>query len=150
MDKPTMTASQKKRGRKSEEEVFQQVAMALKNLQKLDWLQECPLGRLPLVIHVADTEYTRTIFPVGFALKSLRTEAVNQVIQELGEMPNYQKKAESLREYVKGNNVAEISRGLNMSREHVTRYIKPKAISLVARAFLARANESSVNTPPAN
>ena len=42
--------------------------------------------------------------------------------------------------------VAEISRSLGLCREHVTRSIQPKAMGLVARVFLPRANDGRSNT----
>jgi hypothetical protein len=147
MDKPMRTAPQKKRGRKSGDEVLQQVALALKNIQELEYLEESPLVRLPRVRRLSETKYRKAIFPVAFALRLILLESVNQMVDDLGEMPNYQRELGFLQGFIRGMSVAEISRGLGLSREHVTRDIKPKAFRLAARVFLARANENPVNSP---
>jgi hypothetical protein len=147
MDKPTRKAPQKKRGRKSEEEVLQQVASAVKNLQELEFLEDSPLVRLPAVRRLAETTYLRTMFPAAFALRLILLESVNQMVDDLGEMPNYQRELGFLQGFIRGKSVAEISRGLGLSREHVARTIQPRALNLVARVFLARANETLTDEP---
>jgi hypothetical protein len=147
MDKPTKITTPKKRGRKSGEEVLQQVALALKNIQELELLEESPLVRLPAVRRLAETKYRRAMFPAAFALRLILLESVNQMVDDLGEMSNYQRELGFLQGFIRGMSVAEISRGLGLSREHVARTIQPRALNLVARVFLARANETLTDEP---
>lgn len=131
----------KKRGRKSGEELTYQVARALKYFQELERLEENPLCRLPVVQELAKAEYKDAALPTGFALRMLLIDATKIVIRDLGGLPAYQREIKFLKAYVNGCSVAEISRTLGLSREHVARKIQPRAIGLVAKVFLARAND---------
>ena len=135
----TNQSTLRKRGRKSEEEIVRQVAHALKHMGDLEFLQESSLGKLSSVRELAVSEYRRTIFPLGFALRCLLSDAVDAVLYDLAQMPNYDRERKFLQGIVRGESVSEISRKLGLSREHVTRTIQPRALSLVARAFVIRA-----------
>ena len=129
-----------KRGRKSGQEIQEQVILALKNLQELGLLEESPLGRLPAVRQLAETEYKLSIFPTGFALRSSLLEAVNVVMKQFGEIPGYQREVRFIERFAEGASVTEISRELDLSREHVARTVQPKALRLVTKTFLNRTN----------
>ena len=137
--------TQRKRGRKSGQEVIRNVGSALKNLQEVEFLERSPLGRLPAVRHLAQTEYRQSSFPTALALRRLLLQAARAVMQELGEVPRYQRDLEFLQKYIAGDSVAEISRGLAPSREHVFRTVQPRVLGLVAKVFLAKASRSEVN-----
>ena len=79
MTNPGKQSTPRKRGRKSGEEIVQHVAYALKHMQELERLEENPLGKLGLVRELGVSEYRRTIFPVGFALRRLLSDAVDAV-----------------------------------------------------------------------
>ena len=128
----------RKRGRRSGEEIVRQVAHALKHMQELERLEESPLGTLGPVRELAVSEYRHTIFPVGFALRWLLSDAVDAVLHDLEQMPNYDRERKFLQGIVLGESVSEFSRKIGLSREHATRTIRPRALSLVARAFVIR------------
>ena len=136
----------KKRGRKSGEELTHQVALALKHVQELEWLEESPLARLPAVQELAQGKYREGAVPVGTALRVLLMESAKIVVRDLSEMPGYQREIEFLNAYLSCQTIVEISRSLGLCREHVARSIQPRAIGLVARVFLARANDGRSNT----
>ena len=131
----------KKRGRKTGEELTRQVGLALKHVQDLEWLEESPLAGLPAVQELARGKYREGALPTGFALCSLLVDASKIVLRDFGELPGYQREIKFLNSYVNCQSVAEISRSLGLCREHVARSIQPRAIGLVARVFLARAND---------
>ncbi len=135
----------KKRGRKSGQELIQSVASALKNLQEVELLERSSLGQLPAVRQLAETEYRQSSFATALALRLLLLHAVRAVMQELAEVPRYWREIKFLQKYIEGDSVAEISRGLALSREHVSRTVQPRAFGLVARVFLARAGRHEVN-----
>jgi len=147
MDKPTKITTQKKRGRKSGDEVLQQVASAMKNLQELEILEDSPLVRLPAVRWLAQTKYLRVMFPSAFALRLMLLESVNQMLSDLADMPNYQRELRFLHGFIQGRSVAEISRELSLSREHVARTVQPRALKLVAKVFLIRASDNPMDAP---
>ena len=92
------------------------------------------MGRL------AETEYRLSIFPTGFALRSSLLESVNVVMKEFGEIPGYQREVRFIERFSEGASVTEISRELDLSREHVARTVQPKALRLVTKTFLNRTN----------
>ena len=140
-----MKVAQEKRGRKSGQEVIRNVGSALKNLQEVEFLEQSSLGRLPAVRQLAETKYRQASFATALALRQLLLQAVRAVMQELGEIPRYQREIEFLQRYIAGDSVAEISRGLGLCREHVSRTIRPRALGLVAKVFLAKASRSEMN-----
>ena len=137
------TISHKKRGRKSGEELTYQVALALKHVQVLEYLEESPLARLPAVRELAAGRYREAAVPTGFALRVLLLDSAKVVVQDLGQLPGYEREIRFLKGYLNGSSVAKISRGLGLSREHVARTIQRRAIGLVSTVFLARANVNS-------
>ena len=131
----------KKRGRKSGEELTQRVALALKHVQELEYLDESTLASLPAVQRLAKEQYRDGVVPTGFALRVLLMESANIVIRDLKKLPGYQREIKFLKAYLDCQSVAEISRSLGLCREHVARSIQPRAINMVARVFLARASD---------
>ena len=129
----------KRRGRKSGEEILQQVALALKHVQELEYLEESPLTRLPAIRELAEGKYREAAVPAGFALHLLLMDSAKIVLRDFGDLPGYQREIKFLKAYVDDQSVAEISRDLGLSREHVARSIQPRAVGLVARVLLARA-----------
>lgn len=137
----------KKRGRKSGVEIRHQVALALKHVQDLEYLDDSPLARLPAVRELAEGRFQEAALPTGFALRVLLIDSAKVVSRDFGDMSRYQREIKFLKAYVNGRSVAEISRDLGLSREHVTRTIQPRVIGLVSRVFLARAgNDGTIGT----
>jgi hypothetical protein len=147
MDKSARITTQKKRGRKSGDEIREQVVWAIKNFQELERLEDSPLVHLPAVRRLAQTKYRRAMFPAAFALRLILLESVKQMVGDLADMPNYQRELRLLQRFIRGRSVAEISRELSLSREHVARTIQPRALNLVAKVFLIRANENPMDAP---
>ena len=73
--------------------------------------------------------------------------AAKNVVQDFEDFPGYQREVKFLKAYVNGHSVAGISRSLGLCREHVARSIQPRAIRLVAKVFLARANDNGGLSP---
>ena len=114
----------------------------MKHVQKLEYLEDSLLGRLPAVRKMAEETYRAALFPSGSALRRLLIESTNIVIRDLVTMSQYQREVKFIQAYLRGSSVAEISRALRLSREHLARSIQDRAIQLVARVFLAKANRS--------
>ena len=121
-----------KRGRKSKEDILDHVTLALRYLQHLEYLEASVLGRIPKIRCVADEDYSGSIFAVGFCLRDLLLKAVEEVCKAFNDIPNYENEVKFLELYVNGVTVVEIS------REHITRQIRPRALSLVAKVFANR------------
>ena len=133
----------KKGGRRSGEELTHQVALTLKHIQELEYLEESPLARLPAVRALAEEKYRGTALPTGFALRVLLVESAKIIVRDLRKLPGYQREIKFLIAYLDDQSVVKISRSLGLSREHVARSIQPRVIGLVARVFLAKAVDQS-------
>jgi len=125
MAKSIRETQPKKRGRKSGGETLWQVALALKHIQELEYLEESPLARLPAVRGLADGKYREAAVPAGFALRVLLLKATKVVVRDFGDLPGYQREIKFLKAYLSCQSVAEISRSLGLSREHVARSLVP-------------------------
>lgn len=132
------TTKGRKRGRKSAEEIGLLVSQALRNLDELENLEESPLAGLAAIRHLATTTYSEALFPSGMAVRSLLLVAVDKVCSDLDGMAGYQRELEFLRTISKGVSVAEFSRGLGLSREHIARTVQPRAMRLLTKAFLTQ------------
>jgi DNA-binding NarL/FixJ family response regulator len=136
---------ERKRGRKSSDEISHQVVEALKNLQELERLENSPLVQLRAVRQLAETNFRSSLFPGAFALRSMLLETTNALIDDLAEIPGYQRELRFLQLVIQGQTVTEISRGLGLSREHVARTVQPRAMRLMAKMFVSRANAGHTN-----
>ena len=136
---------QQKRGRKSGEEILEQVTLALRHVGDLEYLEASSLGRLPGVDLLIEERYQRALYPVGFSIRALLLGAVKAVCREFEEIPRYQREVTFLRLYARSVSVVEISQTLGLSREHVSRAIGPRAVGMVAKRFLDWANSDEIS-----
>lgn len=131
----------KKRGRKSADEIGGHLLWTLRNLQELDLLETCHIARLTSVRRLAETSYIDSLFPSGMAIRKLILEAIEIVCKDLGNIPAYNRECKFLNGVAGGSSVAEISRDLGLSREHVVRTVQQRAMKLLNRAFQAQTKE---------
>ena len=131
----------KKRGRKSADEISMHLPWILRNLDELELLEECPISTLASVRRLAETSYADSMFPLAMAIRMLILESIEATSTDLGHLSAYRRECQFLKSIAKGNTVAEFSRSLGLSREHVARTVQHKAMKLLNRAFLARAHE---------
>ena len=132
----------KKRGRKSADEISMQVPWILRNLDELELLEECPIATLTSVRRLAETSYADSMFPSGMAIRTLIFESIESICADLEHLPAYRRECQFLKSVANGSTVAEFSRSLGLSREHVARTVQQRAVKLLTRAFLARAHEA--------
>jgi hypothetical protein len=72
----------------------------------------------------------------GLALKHTLIDCVDRIILELNGEPGLTKTCQFLKLIKEGYNVTATSRSLSLSREHVSRIYKRKAVELVTQEFL--------------
>jgi AraC-like DNA-binding protein len=76
----------------------------------------------------------------GLALHNVLIECVDKVCQEVGNEPGLSRACNYLLLISRGLKCREISKQLGLSREHVSRLYRKKAIELVTEEFLSIVN----------
>ena len=143
------TEIKKKKTRTSKEtagvEVWQdRVWYALRHLDDRSLLNQCPLARLAYIQKLANTKFKGNALVKGLALKHALLGCVDRILLELSEEPGLSRACQFLKLIKKGYSVTAISKGLGLSREHVTRVCKKKAVELVTQEFLSISGHSNL------
>lgn len=110
---------------------------ALKNLGDRSALSRSPLARLDRVQGMAADRYSDKLMPRGLALRQVITEAVLRICAELGDEPGLAKPCRYLDLRAKGLKCTEVAAELGLTREHVSRTVRPKALGLLLEEFLS-------------
>ena len=109
---------------------------ALEHLDDRSLLNANPLARLQYIERLAGEKYRGQILPRGLALRRVVLDCVDQVCIQLADESGLAKPCEYLRLRAAGHSCEDISARLQLSREHVSRAIRPKALHLLAQAFI--------------
>jgi hypothetical protein len=110
---------------------------ALKNLGDRSILNRSPLSRLAYVNELAESKYEGHILPCGLALHEILIECITKITTDLSNEPNLARACNYLDLLVKGLSCQEISKQLGLSREHVSRVYRKKAVELATEEFLS-------------
>ena len=110
---------------------------ALKNLGDRSILNRSPLAGLAYVDKLAEDKYEGHILPRGLALHEILIECITKISTELSNEPNLARACNYLDLLVKGLSCQEISKQLGLSREHVSRVYRKKAVELATEEFLS-------------
>lgn len=115
------------------------VEYALNNLGDRSMLNRSPLARLPNVARMADEKYGSHVLPRGLALHDILLACVHKISTELGNDPGLARCCRYLELLAQGLSCQEISRQLGLSREHISRVYRKKALELITGEFLRKA-----------
>lgn len=118
------------------------VGQALRNLGDRSALNRSPLVRLAYVEKLAAERYNGRLLPRGLALHDLLLTCVKKVSVELADEPGLTRACKYLQLLIQGLSCQEISRQLGLSREHVSRVCRRKALELVTEEFLSTVRNS--------
>ena len=110
---------------------------ALKNLGDRSILNRSPLAGLAYVDKLAEDKYEGHILPRGLALHEILIECITKISTELSNEPNLVRACNYLDLLVRGLSCQEISKQIGLSREHVSRVYRKKAIELVTEELLS-------------
>jgi len=113
------------------------VGHALKNLGNRSILNRSQLARLEYIERLAVEEYAGHTLPRGLALHDTLLTCLEKVASELGNEPGLARACQYLHLLSEGLSCSEISRRFGLSREHVSRIYRRKAIELVTEEFLS-------------
>jgi hypothetical protein len=126
-------------------EVWQaRVWHALRHLDDRSILNQSPLSRLAHVTRRADREFKGNALVRGLALKHTLLECVDRIIVGLNGDTGLSKSCQFLSLIKQGHSITSISKNLGLSREHVTRVYKKKAIELVTQELLTTIGHSNL------
>jgi hypothetical protein len=127
-----------------------EIGLALKSLLDRTALNRSPLARLAFVEKAAKEQYSSRVLPRGLALRVILESCIDEVVNDLSGEPALKNQCDYLRMIKNGITCKEISRQLGLSREHVSRVCRRKAIELVTEELLIRINNSrGAPGPPA-
>ena len=116
---------------------FDRVEYALNNLDDRSMLNRSPLARLAYVKRMAKDRYGSHVLPRGLALRDILLACVQKISTELGDEPGLARPCKYLQLLLQGLSRQEISKQLGLSREHISRVYRRKAIELLTEEFLA-------------
>jgi len=129
-----------KRSSSSMNEWQERISYALRNLGDRTALNRSPLAKLGYVERLAAEQYSGHLLPKGLALHDMLITCVDRVSTELGNEPKLHKACIYLKLVTNGATCREISKQLGLSREHISRVYRRKAIELVTEEFLSTVN----------
>ncbi len=112
------------------------VSYALRHLDDRSKLNASPLARLAYVERIAKEEYEGHVLPRGLALRQLLLACVDRIVNEVGREPGLSKACRYLHLRVAGLSCRQISDEIGLSREHISRVYRRKALELLAEQFL--------------
>ncbi len=113
------------------------VGHALRNLDDRSVLNRSSLARLSYVEKLARERYSSHILPRGLALREVLVECIDKVVNDLSEDAGLSRACRYLDLLKQGLSCQQISSELGLSREHVSRVYRPRALDLVTTAFLS-------------
>ena len=114
---------------------FSKISHALRNLDDRVALNRNPLSRLAYVQEVAKGQCKGSIYPCGLALRKIITSCIDKIVMDLGNEPKFYKPCKYLALMKKGMTCRQISKELGISREHVSRVYRRRAIELLVEEF---------------
>jgi signal recognition particle subunit SEC65 len=109
---------------------------ALKNLEDLTILNRSSLARLSYIEKLAQKKYKGRILPRGLAVREVLRACIDEIICELNNEPVLHRACQYLAMIEKGMNCGHISKELGLSREHVSRFYRRRALGLITEKFL--------------
>ena len=124
------------------------VEKALRNLGDRSILNRSPLAKLQYVERLAGEKYKGCLLPRGLALHDLLISCINKISTEVGLEPGLARACKYLELLVEGLSCREISMKLGLSREHVSRVYRKKAIELVTEEFLSTVKNNQHSPKP--
>ena len=113
------------------------VAQAIMRLGDRSLLNRSPLAKLTYIERLAEDKYKGHILPRGIALHDVLLNCAQRISKELSAEPGLARTCNYLDLYIKGLSCKEISEQLGLSREHVSRVYRKKAVELVTEEFLS-------------
>jgi len=122
------------------------LAYALRNLSDRSKLNGGPLARLAYVERQARERCNGRLLARGLALHDILITCVEEVSAELGSDPGATRACCYLESLAQGLSCREISRRLGLSREHVSRVYRKRALELVTERFLLKIRNAG--SPP--
>ena len=148
MDDLTKTTEHSlRRGKTKPPEAFDicvsRLGYALRHIDDRSKLNGSPLAGLAYVKRLAEEEYRGHILPRGLALRQLILSCVEDVVSDVGKDGGLSRSCRYLRLRTAGFSCNQIGKEMGLSREHVSRFYRRKALELLTERFLATINSDT-------
>ena len=131
----TLNTKQTGKGGPKSDARFSKISHALRNLDDRIALNRNPLSRLAYVREVAEGHCKGSIYPRGLALRKIIISCIDRIVIDLGDEPKFHKPCKYLALMEEGMTCRQISKELGISREHVSRVYRRRAIELLVEEF---------------
>jgi len=115
---------------------LKRIGYALRCLNDRSKINQSPLARLAYVERLAKDKYQGRILPRGLALSQLLLACIDHVVSDVGNEPGLSKACQYLQLLAAGASCREISVKMGLSREHISRVYRKKAVELVTESFI--------------
>jgi hypothetical protein len=109
---------------------------ALANLGDRAVLNGSPLSRVAYIQDLALEKYADKLMARGLALRHVILDCIARLRGELGSEPGLSRCCRYLELRSQGVKCRQISKELNVSREHASRVVRKQALQLLTEAFL--------------
>lgn len=116
------------------------IGYALCHLDDRSKLNRSPLARLAYVERLAKEQYEGRLLPRGLALRELMLACIDDVVRDVGKEPALLRVCQYLHLRATGYRCQQISDEMGLSREHVSRVYRRKALELLTEQFLSTVN----------
>ena len=113
------------------------LARALGDLGDRAALNRNPLAHFAYVEKLANERYRDKIMPRGLALRDAINGCVSKICAEVGNEPGLAKACRYLALRASGLKCRDISSKLGLTREHVSRTVRRRALELLVEEFLS-------------
>ncbi len=113
------------------------IGYALRNLGDRSVLNRSPLAKLVYIERLASAQFSGHLLPRGLALHDVLLACVEGVKAEVGEQPGLSRACKYLELLASGLNCREIASQMGLSREHISRVYRRKALGLLTEKFLS-------------
>ena len=110
---------------------------ALRNIGDRIALNRSPLAKLSYIEKLASDKYRGYTLPRGLALHEFLISCVRKISAELGDEPGSARACKYLELLAAGMSCREISKQLGLSREHVSRVVRKKALQLITEEVIS-------------
>ena len=123
--------------RRSTQEWEHIVASAMRQARDLFELESSPLAEEDCVRVLARARYPTRILGTGLAIRDLLAHAAETIAQDCGD----RRFGRFCALYAVGTPIADIAGALGMSRAHLSKYWRPKAVKLITAQLRAELQE---------
>ena len=133
-----------KRGPVSGRELEHEVWHALKCLDDIYELECSRLTHIKTVQVLAESRYGQSAFAKGEVIAETLASCITRLSGKAGIAGQFPRVAYLIAGVARGSTLSQVSRQLQLTREHVTRKYRPKAMKILAKEFVTELEQQAI------